>query len=85
MLLSDANWDSLNMIKKEVLNVQTKGIINIGVAHGTDVSLDRFTCIHSDPSHLIYIATFSKTNPYDGFKALASMTAYYTCKDDIFK
>lgn len=84
MLLSDANWDSLDLIKEKVFNLQTKGIITVGVAHGTDVFLDRFTLIQSDPSNLIYIPIQFKANSYDGLKALSSMTAFYSCKNDIF-
>lgn len=84
LLLSDANWESADEIKDEITNLQNKGITVVGIACGTDVSVESLTSIQSDPSNLIYITIHSKTNQYDSLKALASMTAFFSCKDDIF-
>lgn len=79
MIVSDAQWNDQDDIKREIVILDKNGIEVVGTVAGEDCIMDNYSNVVLDSSQLYYV-----NHDYSPLQVFASTTTFYECLDNIF-
>ena len=79
MIVSDAQWNDQDDIKREIVTLDKNGIEVAGTVAGEDCIMDNYSNVLLDSSQIYYV-----NHDYSALEVFASTTAFYECIDNIF-